>query len=152
MTLIDRWAVQSTTNTRYTFVYKEDIEERLQISDGGYFSLWGQCNLLTYIPPQHSNTNALESLREGCKVLPYDFSKGQVNRCFPSTIDYILQADPAFTPTSVAQERYVCQCHARAADTSSFSTKLKKTLHFLAKRYCQLWKEWKSTFPHGQVK
>lgn len=126
MTLIGRWvvlqpgwAVQSTAKKRHMPVYKEVIKERLHISGGEYFSPWAQCSFLTYIPPQHSNA---DSLREGCKVLPDDFPKGQVNHCFPSITGYILWADPAATPTSVPKDRYVCQCQARAADTSSFST------------------------------
>lgn len=146
------WAAQSTAKNRYMLVCKEVIKERLQISAGGYFSLWVQWNYLTYISPQHSNTNAPESLREGCKVLPDDFPKGQVNHCFPSITDYILQADLAATPTSVYR-RGMCANAMPGQQIPALSLlSLQELLHFLAEQYCQLWKEWKSTFPCGQAK
>lgn len=68
-------AVQSTAKKRYMLIYREVIKEWLHISAGGYFSPWLQCSILTYIPAQHSNTDAPEPLREGFKVLPDDFPK-----------------------------------------------------------------------------
>ena len=123
------WAVQSTATKRYMPIYKKVIKEWLLISAGGYFSPWLQCSVLTYIPPQHSNTDTPEPLREGCKVLPDDFPKVQINLCSLSITDYILWADPAATPTSPTGEVSVLCC-ARAVDTSSFSTQSTRTPTF----------------------
>jgi len=83
------WAVQSTAKKSFMPIGMV-IKEQLRISARGYFSPWLQCSVLTYIPPQLSNTDAPEPLREGCKVLPGDFPKVQINLSSPSTTVYIL--------------------------------------------------------------
>lgn len=65
-------------------IYRQVTKMQLPISAGGYFSPSLQCNALTHTPPQHNHTDTPEPLREGCKVLPDDFPKVQINLCTPS--------------------------------------------------------------------
>lgn len=146
------WAVRSTAKKRYTPVYKEVIKERLRISAGGYFSLWLQCSVLTHIPPRHSNTDAPEPLREGCKVLPDDLPKVQINLWSPSITDYLLWAGPAATPTSLPREKYLCRAPPGQQIPALSLLSPQELLHFLAEQSFLLWKGWKSTFPCVQAK
>lgn len=122
------WAVQSTVKKRYMPIYKEVIKERLHISAGGYFSPRLQRSILTYVPPQHSNTDAPEPLREGCKVLPDDFPRVQILFSQYYCLCFVGWSC-SYTHVSPTGEVSVL-CYIRAADTRSFSASSKRTPTF----------------------
>lgn len=132
------WAVESIAKRRYMPIYKEVIKHRLRISAGGCFSPWLQCSILTYVSPLHSNTDAPEPRREGCKVLPDDFAKVQINLSSPSTTDYVLWADPAAPHTSLPQGTYLCRATPGQQIPALSLLCPQELLQFLAEQYCLL--------------